>query len=68
MEAFFTTAEVAAERKCSKDVVLRRARKLHIGENLGGRAGYRFTREDIDALFASAKPHPIVRRRRRRVA
>lgn len=68
MEVFFTTAEVAAERKVSTWHVLRRARKLGIGENHRGRAGYRFTRDDIDALFASAKPHPIVRRRRRRAA
>ena len=68
MTAYFTTAEVAAERKITTGSVLRRARDKKIGEKHGNRGGYRFTREDIDAMFADLRQQPIARRRKRRAS
>lgn len=42
------------------------AAKHGIGANLGGRAGWRFTRADVDALRAALRPAPAPSQRRRR--
>lgn len=68
MTAFYTTAEVAAERRISEWQVRRLAKAKGIGEKHGNRGGWRFTREDIDALFADARQAPVARRRKRRSA
>ena len=68
MTEYFTLAEVAAERKVSRDVVYRARKRAGVGEYFGGQAGYRFTREDIDKMFAPMQPKPVIRRRRRRSA
>lgn len=64
----YTTAEVAERLRCSPRKVREVALTLGVGADLGGRAGYRFTEADIDALWESmrpAKPIPQQRRRRR---
>lgn len=51
MSDYLTTAEVAAILRCSTEHAanLIRAKKLP-GQNLGGRAGYRVHRDDLDAF------------------
>lgn len=55
-EQMLTARQVAAEFQCSKRTVTRTATELGIGLNIGGRAGYRFTRADIDRLRDSMRP------------
>lgn len=65
-----TAAEVAARFRCSTQKVRQEAAKHQIGVNLGGRAGWRFTPEDVAALHEALRPEPPApapgRRRRRR--
>ena len=69
MTAYFTTAEVAAERNISPTAVRRIAKRLGIGEQWGGRAGYRFDEQARAAIAAAMKPaDPVGRRRKRRSA
>lgn len=66
-----TTADVADRLRCSKRKVTATATRLGLGANLGGRAGFRFTEADVEAMWESMRPTAPVqarRRRRRRVA
>lgn len=63
-----TTAEVAADLRCSSRKVTDTASKYGIGLNLGGRAGFRFTEADIAALLEVLRPEVEVAPRRRRRA
>lgn len=63
-----TTAEVAAEFRCSNKKVSELARSLGIGSNFGGRAGYRFSEADKAALLEALRPAAPVARRRRRAS
>ena len=64
-----TTAEVAERLRCSEWKVRKEAKRLGLGVNLAGRAGYRYTEADADALWESMRPvAPVERRRRRRSA
>lgn len=67
VERDMTAAEVADILRCKPRKVWTEAAKHGIGANLGGRAGWRFTRADVDALRAAlrAAPAPSQRRRRR---
>jgi excisionase family DNA binding protein len=51
-----TTREVAALLRCTPRKVTKTATEHGIGANLGGRAGFRFTEADIDALRESMRP------------
>lgn len=66
----FTIYEVAEEFRCSPRKVSDVARANSIGANLEGRAGWRFTASDKDALWDAMRPKatPVVARRRRRSA
>jgi hypothetical protein len=63
-----TTAEVAAAFRCSPRKVRTLAAAHGLGMNVGGRAGYRYSRDDVAKLAAAMRPDPPVRRRRRRAA
>lgn len=63
----FTTAEVAEQLRCSPNKIRKQASALGIGANLQGRAGYRYTQAEVDALWDSMRPvQPVERRRRKR--
>lgn len=47
----YTTAEVAEQLRCSRKRVREAATKYGLGMNLGGRAGFRFTTQDLDELL-----------------
>jgi hypothetical protein len=64
-----TTAEVAEELRCSDEHVRVLAKRLNVGYNLGGRAGWRFPEADIAAMKEALRPvKPVNVRRRRRAA
>lgn len=67
-ETLATTFEVAQMFRCSGRKVLTEAKRIRVGSNLGGRAGYRFTADDIAALREAMRPPEQVERRRRRSA
>lgn len=64
---FLTADEVGLVLRCSGWKVKKEARALgNVGFNLGGSAGWRFDRADIDKLRAAMTPvAPPARRRRR---
>jgi hypothetical protein len=65
----YTAAEVAEEFRCSKRKITDTATKNRIGADLDGRAGFRFTEADKDALWNAMRPEaPVAHRRRRRSA
>lgn len=64
MSTDLTAAEVALKFKCGKRKVTDEATRLGIGYNLGGRAGYRFTEADVEALRRALTPAPKVEGRR----
>lgn len=67
--ATLTTADLAERLRCSERKVRKSAVKLGIGIDLGGRAGYRYTEAEADALWESLRPaKPVERRRRRRAS
>ena len=66
MSRYWTTAEAAAERKVSAKAIRSLRKRLGIGEYWGGRAGYRFSEADMDAITAAMQPAPVVTRRRKR--
>lgn len=66
VERDMTAAEVADILRCKPRKVWTEAAKHGIGANLGGRAGWRFTRADVDALRAALRPAPAPSQRRRR--
>lgn len=51
-----TTREVAALLRCTPKKISKTATENGIGANLGGRAGYRFTQADVEALRESMRP------------
>lgn len=59
-----TADEVAALFQCTRRKVTDEATRLGIGYNLGGRAGYRFTAADVDALRRALTPAPKLEGRR----
>lgn len=59
-----TSAEVAAEFRCSARKVTDEATRRGIGMNLGGRAGYRFTDADVERLRKAMAPVVITEGRR----
>jgi hypothetical protein len=68
MTATLTTADLAERLRCSERKVRKAAGQLGIGVDLGGRAGYRYTEAEADALWNSLRPVQTVERRRRRRA
>lgn len=67
-DATLTTADLADRLRCKKRKVRDAAKALGIGIDLGGRAGYRYTEAEADALWESLRPVQAVERRRRRRA
>lgn len=69
MTATLTTADLAERLRCSERKIRKAAAALGIGADLGGRAGYRYTEAEADALWESLRPvQPVERRRRRRAS
>lgn len=66
MIATLTTADLAERLRCEPRKVRKAAAALGIGVDLGGRAGYRYTEAEADALWESLRPVQAVERRRRR--
>jgi hypothetical protein len=66
MTATLTTADLAERLRCGERKIRKAATALGIGVNLGGRAGYRYTEAEADALWESLRPVQTVERRRRR--
>ena len=64
-----TTESLAAELRCSKKTIRKRAATLGIGIDLEGRAGFRYSEADRRQLLDSLKPSaPVAKRRKRRAA
>lgn len=51
-----TAREVAALFRCERQKIIDEARRSGIGYNLKGRAGWRFTAADIEALRKAMRP------------
>lgn len=65
----YTTADLAASVGfASRKTVLRHAKTLGLGIDLGGRAGKRFSEADRQRLIESLRPAPAPPTRRRRRA
>lgn len=65
----YTTAEVAEQLRISSRKVRKQAGALGLGINAEGRAGYRYSQADIDALWESMRPvQQVAPRRKRRSA
>jgi hypothetical protein len=62
----FTTADLATEFRISPKTIRRKAAELHLGIDLGGRAGFRYSEADRRRFIESLKPEPAVTPRRRR--
>lgn len=63
----FTTAEVAEHLRCGPRKVRKVAKANGLGINLEGKAGYRYTQADVDALWEAMRPQqPVVAKRRKR--
>ena len=63
-----TLVEIATSFRCGREKVAKTARENGIGAQLGGRAGWRVTDADKQALWNAMKPappQPTIRRRRR---
>jgi hypothetical protein len=60
--------QLAAIFGCSPRKIRETATALGIGLALGGRAGYRYSEADLEAIKAALTPAPPVERRRRRSA
>ncbi len=61
-----TIYEVAAEFRCRPRKVSDVARRLGVGAQLGGSAGWRFTEADKRALWDAMRPAPKVPVRKHR--
>lgn len=59
-----TAPEVAAELRCHRQTVVRMAKRLGVGMNIGGRAGFRFSDDDVAVMRESLRPKVTNRRRR----
>lgn len=66
MIATLTTADLATRWRCSERKVRKVAAELGVGADLGGRAGYRYTEAEAEALWKSLQPVQAVAPRRRR--
>lgn len=66
----YTTADLAAELGVTPKTIRKRAKALHLGIDLEGRAGFRYSEADRQRLLDSLKPPAPVapRRKRSRVA
>ena len=65
----FTTADLAAELDVARKTIRRRAKELRLGIDLEGRAGFRYSAADRQALIDSMRPDaPAKSRRKRRAA
>lgn len=68
-EHLYTTADLAAELGVASKTVRRRAAELGLGMNVSGRAGYRYSAADRQALHDSMRtPVEVKPRRKRRAA
>lgn len=61
-----STADVAAKIGCHPGTVRRRTKELGLGIDVAGRAGYRFSDADIEALVESMRPTAATTTKRRR--
>lgn len=62
----FTAAEVADQLRISSRKVREVGKSIGVGANVGGTAGYRYSQSDVDAIWESMRPAPVVAQRRRR--
>lgn len=65
-----TTAEVAARLRVGPRKIRKVAQELGVGLDMKGRAGWRYTEADVEAIMDALRPVQAVpvRRRRRRAA
>lgn len=63
--ADYTAAEVASIFRCGPVKIMDEAKRIGVGVNLRGRAGWRFSVRDIEALRVAMAPPPPIERRRR---
>lgn len=68
MNETLTTADLAARYRCSPRKIRKAAADLGLGVDLGGRAGYRYSEADAEALWNSLRPVQTVPQRRRRAS
>jgi hypothetical protein len=66
MTTYATTPEVAAHLRVSPTTVQRIARKLGVGINIRGSAGWRFSPADVAAIEQALRPAQVPAPRRRR--
>jgi len=66
-EFLYTTDALAKELGVTRKTIRKWAEPLHIGINLDGNAGYRYTEADRQKLIASLRPivAPTPRKRKR---
>lgn len=55
-EYIYTTADLAAEFRCAKKTIRKKAAALSIGIDRGGPAGYLYSESDRQKLIESMKP------------
>lgn len=66
---FFTTKDIATDLGCSVWKVRQVAQAIKVGMDLGGRAGFRYSAADRQAIFDSLRPaQPVAKRKKRRAA
>ena len=61
-----TTASLAEQWDVSVQKVRDLAAEVGVGLNFGGKAGYRFSDDDVQKMLAALRPAPVVQQRRRR--
>ena len=64
----YTAKDLAAEFSVEVETIRRRLRELNLGIDFGGRAGYRYSEADREALIESLRPVVTPARRRRRAS
>lgn len=60
------TADVAELLGCGPRKVRKLAAELGVGYGIGGKAGYRYSDDDVQKMLSALRPAPAVERRRRR--
>lgn len=60
------TADVAELLGCGPRKVRKLATELGVGYGIGGKAGYRYSDDDVQKMLAALRPTAVVERRRRR--
>lgn len=62
--AYHKAEDVAAMFGCHRQTLIRIAKRLGVGMNLGGRAGFRFSDDDVAVIREALRPKVVTKRRR----